>query len=121
MTHTVEYLEGEGIVLTTFTGELTAKLAIEMYSEEYRTGLARNCNLFLTDLSQAQVAMGIMDLYGTPAVFEKIGFSRQMRRAVAYPGNHTDMGFFENVLCNRGWRVSVFKTMKSARAWLLQQ
>ena len=121
MSYTIDYLEDEGIVLVTNTGELTHELFIKQSREALEIGRTNNCKLFLVDCTLMTTRTQTMQIFDAPKVYETIGGSRSNKVALILPADkdtQADLRFYEAVCVNRGWRVKVFAQKGSAIKWL---
>jgi hypothetical protein len=82
-----------------------------------------NSNLFLSDTSQAILAVSITALFDLPELHRNGGLQRPVRIAVLSPTSKSGkelVDFYETVCMNRGWGGKVFRERQEALDWLLK-
>lgn len=119
----VKYDSENGVVETFLSGVVSAA---ELNTETVKAAaLARehNCDLFLSDYSDAEMDFSIVDVFELPDLQRGLGMSREnTRAAVVVPTTSSEIELardYEIACMSRGWVAKVFKDRKIALAWLL--
>ncbi|ASC71265.1 hypothetical protein XM38_022170 [Halomicronema hongdechloris C2206] len=123
MPFTVTYNTELAIVETIFFGLVSADEAAREIVESHQLAVEKDCRLFFTDLSRAELQLSLVDVYGMPDTYEKMGWERRVRIAFIPPsgdeGRHL-AEFYETVGVNRGWTVKIFSNKQQAVQWLIE-
>ena len=115
--------EGLGFIETVYTGVVTKKDSQDATAETLSLATGEGPHLFLSDLSEAQSKLSVMDIYVIPDEWEAAGASRDNRLALVVSersAEPADVEFYENVTNNRGWNVRVFGDRQAAIDWLVR-
>jgi len=122
MLREISYLEDLDVVQLRTSG--TYELSVET---ETLKGLAaalreHRCRNILADHRQADVIAKTMKSYERPFLYEQIwGDSEtisQIKTAVVFKEITDDYRFYETVLQNRGWNLTIFDDYDEALNWL---
>jgi hypothetical protein len=120
MEYTSEYDSTSGICIIRVTGNYRRPedsdrlklLVIEKSSEH-------GCNLFLVDLTQAEVSGGTTQTYEAANPKGEVARSlRKVKAAFVRQKLTQNDHFFENVAVNRGFKLQAFDTFDKAVEWL---
>ncbi len=121
MAYTIDYLEDEGMVRITNTGEFTHADIVKQTREAIEIGRVKKCSLFLVDCTSMISKSRIMEVYDVPVFYEKIDAPRSNKVAVIVSRDKdtaANLEFYQVVCANRGWVAKVFANEDSAIKWL---
>jgi hypothetical protein len=79
-----------------------------------------SCYCFLVDYREAELRLGLLDLYDRPSYYEKVGMPHNARIALLFAPSAKDTDFIETVTSNRGYSVRVFREIEPAAVWLCE-
>jgi hypothetical protein len=118
--YTIEYDETSGICTVSVRVKLKRpedSIILQQFARDF--GNERSCQLFLFDMTQAEIIGGTMDIYKEGTVPGAQDYKQTSQKiALVYSGDLTDHGFMENVAVNRGYRLKVFGQIDKAIEWL---
>ena len=120
LTWTLAYEEASKVLVVRAQGVLDLPSAERMRAEAHERFRELGCTRVLLDyLGLDAEALGTLDVYRLPRVYEALGISREMRMAVVASGvGRPNLDFYETVCQNNGYSVRVFNKEAEARAWL---
>jgi len=118
MAFTVYYDDDLKCIVGFFVGRLDLESSQEYIQEVLRVLAERNCNHFLSDLREAELALSTAQIYDLPETLDALGLHHCMRRAILVRRRTPDMDFYETTSINRGYQVRVFDRQESAVEWL---
>lgn len=101
-------------------GEFNLASKVRLTETCLNFNLSLNCERFLIDNRNIAVKnIGVADIYSLPAIYEDMGVPHTIRVAEIFEKRFMDdLTFLETVCHNRGYSVSIFFDMDSARDWL---
>jgi hypothetical protein len=106
------------VLFVTVTGLVTRPLWERQLRESIEEAVRNDCFRFFVDYRQAEVRLGVIDLYERPAYYEVAGMPRSARIAILFAPGAKDTEFIQTVSANRGYSVRVFGSEDEAIAWL---
>ena len=120
MKYTTQFDEGSGICTICVTGEHKRpedSLALQQFARDF--GDERGCDLFLFDMTKAEITGGTMATFQTGTVPTDPDHKQVKQKiALVYSGNMADPKFMEDVAVNRGYLLRVFNEIDKAIEWL---
>lgn len=106
-------------VVVVLTGRISLQSIREAALEVARLCNETGCRRILNNASVADTRdLSFMDVYSSPEVLEECGVQQTTRRAVVVPADFNRARFLEDVTCNRGHHLRVFRDLDEATAWL---
>lgn len=117
---TLAFDETERILAVQARGVLDMPSAEQLRREASDRFRELGCTRVLLDYRGLEAeALGTLEVYNLPKVYQAWGFSREMRMAVLTAGvGQQNLEFFETVCQNNGYAVRLFAEEPEARAWL---
>ena len=112
------YLPESRILVVTVTGLVTRPLWERQLRASLEEAVHNACYRFFVDYRQADVKLGLIDLYERPATYEVVGMPRSARIALMFRPGAKDTEFIQTVTANRGYSVRIFENQEEAIAWL---
>jgi len=112
------YSEESRILFVTVTGMVDRPLWEIQLRVSIKEAVSHSCFRFLVDYRQADLRLGLIDLYERPSTYEVAGMPRSARIAILFAPGTKDTEFIETVTSNRGYAVKVFADRDEAAAWL---
>jgi hypothetical protein len=113
-----EYSPESHILFVTVTGFVDRALWERQLKVSIQEAKAHSCFRFLVDYRQAEMKLGLIDLYERPAYYGEAGMPRTARIAIMFAPTEKDTEFVETVTANRGYSVKTFEDGDQAIAWL---
>ena len=106
------------ILIVTVTGLVDRHLWEAQLRASISEAVSHSCFRFLVDYRQADMQLGLIDLYERPSYYEEAGMPRSARIAILFAPGTKDTEFVETVTSNRGYAVKTFADRHEAVAWL---
>ena len=102
-----------------FTGDMDIQSA-ELYLKEVVPMTRKHdSKRILNDMRNANIKMGIMDIYKLPSIVIRDTFDRSWPRAVIVKEKNVKLlHFYETVALNRGIQVKIFTDIEEGIRWL---
>lgn len=120
MTWSVEVNEKLNIVHIVYKGSISETETAEATKKALELA-THDGQLFLADLTEAEVLHSTIDLYNQHKLWETLGSNRKNDLAVVIKDDDAiweQLKFFEAVSKNRGWKVQLFTDRQKAIDWL---
>ena len=126
MPYKVTYNLETHIVESEIYGILSLDEAIELIENIGQACAKNNCPLCLSDYRGATLNLSAFELYDIPKkltnILGSLGLSaHKIKRAIVVPENLNDFRFYETVTLNNGQRIKMFKDIREAQNWLLEE
>jgi len=122
MTRTMRYdlqYDPEAAVIRVAThGTIDLASLRQMLAELKAASRKHDCARYLLDHTDSDHRLGVTEIYHQPNVFSDLGFTWSDKAAIVFATEDADFQFFEDVACNRGYRVRVFTDVTRAMEWL---
>ena len=120
MPFTIEYIEDQDYILSTFTGPITMAL-VHQYIDSLLPVLEdTGCRRLLSDSTHAQIQVTTMDIMQFPKMAEASPLTTDLKRAALAPGGTSGYEMYEAFSKIQGQEVQVFTNRPEALEWLLQ-
>ena len=120
MEYTTEFDEAKRICTVHVTGihkRPEDSLALQELARDF--GDKRGCQLFLFDMTKAEIITRTIDTFETGTVpGDPDDRQTKQKIALVYSGNIADHKFLEDVAVNRGYNLRIFGDTDQARDWL---
>jgi hypothetical protein len=81
----------------------------------------KKCFRILNDMRAAKIEISMVEAFQSPAIMDKSGSTRTMRRALVVASDFNKAEFIETVTRNRGHDLMVFNDIEKARQWWLSK
>ena len=102
-----------------FSGDMDIQTAELYLKEVVPMAQKHNSKRFLNDMRNANIKMGIVEIYKLPSMVIRGSFDRSWYRAVVVNEKDVELSdFYETVALNRGIQVKRFTAIEPALHWL---
>ena len=119
MPFTIQYIEDQNYILSTFTGPITMAV-IQKYVDELLPVLQdTGCQRLLSDSTEAQLQVTTMDILQFPKIAEASPLTSALKRAALAPDSTSGYEMYETFSKIQGQEVRVFTDRTEALEWLL--
>jgi SpoIIAA-like len=112
------YVKESHILLVTVTGLVDRRAWETQLRASISEAVSHSCFRFLVDYRQADLQLGLIDLYERPSYYEEAGMPHSARIAILFAPGTKDTEFVETVTSNRGYAVKTFADRDEAVDWL---
>ena len=120
MEYTSEFDETKGVCMVRVTGRHERprdSLTLQQFARDF--GKVRGCQLFLFDMTQAEITGGSAAMVGAAGVsLDSDHTQHQQKGAVVYASNMDDNMLMASAAGRWGYQVHVFKEVEKATKWL---
>jgi hypothetical protein len=114
----VRYDAENKIVIATIHGLVSPITCVPVDLKTVEVAEENHTYRLLSDLRQADLLGGTLDIYELPKVLSSKGLVLKYAHALLVDHLCDELKFFETVSINRGYRVRVFMSYEKAVAWL---
>lgn len=114
----------KGIVLAHHRGTYTAKHAQDTTHHIVNCLHENNCQSLLMHFEDAQMKLGLGDLFYLPRLYTKLDMSYTTKIAIVteeYEKHRKQLDFYETACYNVGYQVNIFEKTSDAKQWLTHQ
>ncbi len=119
MAFQIEYIEEDGYILATFTGQVTMAAVREYIAALLPVLEETGCRKLLSDSVDAQLQFSAMDIMQFPKMAEASPLTANLKRAVLASEGTSGYEMYETLSKIQGQYLQVFTDRTEALQWLL--
>lgn len=120
MSFAIRLDQSQSLISVKLIGEFTPELTLEFFQDLLLKVKHSGAEKVFTDATEVELGAPIQEFRHIPSELERIGFPKDLKRAILVSGDTETFKLWENILFSRGFsHIRIFWSEKAALEWLV--